>query len=138
MELDVLLDESGHIVDAARSARRQADEMPARDKPKTARARGFEKPQIYGFAQAFYRDAFNTGSDGVVDNSNFRMQRVRIGVKGRINSWLGYEVEVDPRAPEVSGILRDAFLRLDLIPNHEIRIGQQKTQFGYENREVIH
>lgn len=132
MEIDVILDEGGHIVEAARGVD-NAD--ASRIKPAKGKKSKFGEPEIYGFAQIFYRDAFATGSDGVVDNSNFRMQRVRIGVKGDITPWASYVVEIDPRAPEVTGVLRDAYLRLDLIDNHQIRIGQQKTQFGYENRE---
>src|SRR6185295_11507812 len=44
-------------------------------------------------------------------------------------------VELDPRAPEINGVLRDAFLRFTFIRGHQLRVGQQKTQFGYENRE---
>ncbi len=132
MEIDVVLDAAGHIVEAARGV---ADAGRTMAKPEKDGKSDFKKPKVYGYAQMFYRQPFDTGSDGRVDNSNFRMQRVRVGVKGKINSWASYEIEIDPRAPEVSGILRDAFLRLDVIPNHEIRLGQQKTQFGYENRE---
>lgn len=90
---------------------------------------------FYGFVQTHFRYAFATGEDGVVDPSDFRVQRVRLGVRGDIRPWLSYEVEVDPRAPEVAGLLRDGFLAFKIIPRHQIRLGQQKTQFGYENRE---
>lgn len=93
------------------------------------------KPRFVGFVQTFYRHAFETGDDGVFDAPNFRVQRVRLGVKGDVYKWLSYEVEVDPRAPEVKGLLRDAFLAFKFIPRHQLRVGQQKTQFGYENRE---
>ena len=85
--------------------------------------------------QTHYRHAFETGEDGVVDAPNFRVQRVRLGVKGDLYPWLSYEVDIDPRAPAITGVLRDAFLAFKFIPRHELRIGQQKTQFGYENRE---
>ena len=85
--------------------------------------------------QTFYRHAFETGDDGVFDAPNFRVQRVRLGVRGDLYKWLSYEVEVDPRAPEVTGLLRDAFLAFKFVPRHQLRVGQQKTQFGYENRE---
>jgi len=89
--------------------------------------------KVYGFVQTFYRHAFETGSDGVYDNGNFRVQRVRLGVKGDLAKWLSYEVDIDPRAPEITGVLRDAFFDVKVIPNHVVRIGQQKTTFGYEN-----
>lgn len=93
------------------------------------------KARFYGFMQTHYRHAFETGSDSVVDAPDFRVQRVRLGVRGDLKPWLSYEVEIDPRAPDVTGILRDAYMAFKVIPRHEIRLGQQKTQFGYENRE---
>jgi hypothetical protein len=92
-------------------------------------------PRVYGFIQTHYRHAFETGADGVFDAPDFRVQRVRLGVRGRVRSWLSYEIEIDPRAPDIRGVLRDAFFSVSVIPRHEVRIGQQKTQFGYENRE---
>ena len=56
-------------------------------------------------------------------------------MSGKVWPWISYDVEVDPRAPEVAGVLRDAYITLRFIPRHRVRLGQQKTQFGYENRE---
>jgi hypothetical protein len=70
---------------------------------------------------------------GSVDHSNFRIQRARLSVEGELSSWLSYEVSIEPRAPELSGILCDAYVALHVIPRHELRIGQEKTLFGYEN-----
>jgi hypothetical protein len=97
---------------------------------------GFTRPTVkfYGSVQVHYRHAFETGVDGVFDAPNFRVQRVRLGVRGNLYKWLSYEVEIDPRSPEITGVLRDAFLAFKVIPRHQIRLGQQKTQFGYENR----
>ena len=92
-------------------------------------------PTVYGFMQTHFRAARDTSGDGVVDATDFRVQRVRVGVKGRLNAWLSYQIEIDPRAPDVTGVLRDAFVSLQVFPHHELRVGQQKTQFGYENRE---
>lgn len=44
---------------------------------------------------------------------------------------------IDPRAPEQRGILRDAFIAFHIIKDQTIRVGQQKTQFGWENRQSI-
>jgi hypothetical protein len=90
---------------------------------------------VFGYIQIHYRRAFATGTDSLVDYDDFRVQRVRIGIKGEVFPWLAYDIEIDPRAPEVTGLLRDAFLTIKAIPRHEVRIGQQKTQFGYENPE---
>jgi hypothetical protein len=98
-----------------------------------------QPPKVFGFLQVHYRNSLHTGVDtpanAGVDNDNFRVQRARVGVKGRVLPWLGYQVVIDPRAPEVGGIMRDAYLTLHVIPRHKLRIGQQKMQFGYENRE---
>jgi len=94
-----------------------------------------QPPRLGGYIQAHYRHAFETGETPLVDNPNFRVQRVRLQVEGDLFEWLSYDVEFDPRAPEVLGILRDAFITLRVIPHHRLRIGQQKTQFGYENPE---
>lgn len=106
-------------------------------KPKPAKTESAKLglPKLSGYVQMFYRHAFDSNNDGTVDSPNFRVQRVRINVKGKIFPWASYDIEVDPRAPEVAGILRDAFLSLKFIPHHELRLGQQKTQFGYENSE---
>ena len=104
--------------------------------PDTATAEPFVRTiRFTGFVQTHYRHALATGDDGIVDAPNFRMQRVRLGVKGDLYRWLSYEVDIDPRAPQLTGLLRDAFLAFKVVPRHELRVGQQKTQFGYENRE---
>lgn len=107
----------------------------ADDSTATARRRALAPPEVFGYVQVFYRHAFPTGEDSLVDADNFRVQRVRIGLRGDITRRVSYDVEFDPRAPEISTVLRDAFIRLHVIPRHQIRFGQQKTQFGYENRE---
>jgi phosphate-selective porin O/P len=89
---------------------------------------------IFGYTQVHYRYAFGTGVDSLVDYSDFRVQRVRIGIKGDVNPWVSYDVEIDPRAPSITSVLRDAFLEFKGIPRQVIRVGQQKTHFGYENR----
>lgn len=93
------------------------------------------KPKVFGYVQIHFKHAEDSNDDGVKDNDNFRVQRVRVGVRGDIYPWLSYKVVVDPRAPEVAGIMRDAYLTFHALPRHEIRVGQQKMHFGYENLE---
>jgi|GEM_PF-1217811 len=107
----------------------------AADQPRSSKRRGLKPPEVFGFMQIHYKYSLMTGDDPLVDNDNYRVQRVRIGVKGDISEWLSYNIEIDPRAPEVTGILRDAYVDFKVIPRHDIRVGQQKTQFGYENTE---
>src|SRR5678809_230026 len=81
-----------------------------------------KKPRISGFLQAFYRYTFATGDDDEVDADNFRIQRVRVGVSGKVIKKVSYDVEIDPRAPEVRGILRDAYIQFKHIPFHKLRV----------------
>ena len=100
-----------------------------------ARRPALPPPQVSGYVQIHFRHAFPTGTDSLVDNDDFRVQRVRIALKGDLSPRVSYEVEVDPRAPDITGVLRDAHVTLHYLPRHDLRIGQQKTAFGYENRE---
>lgn len=93
------------------------------------------KVKLSGFVQVFFKQRFDSNGDGQVESSVFRVMRARVELKGAITPRVSYDLEIDPRAPLITGVLRDAFIRLDVIPHHQIRIGQQKTQFGYENPE---
>ncbi len=101
-------------------------------------------PNISGLIQAHYFNEFNTNGDSIRDPDGFRILRARVELKGKVNKYTGYELMFDVRAPEPRGMLRDAFIvfHLDKIGlnessflyNQKIRVGQQKTQFGWENR----
>ena len=92
---------------------------------------------ISGVLQVHYLTEFNTNGDSIQDPSGFRILRARLTAKGKINKYISYEVMIDPRAPEQGGILRDAFIEFHVIKNQIIRVGQQKTQFGWENPQSI-
>ena len=92
-----------------------------------------KKPAISGFVQVFYKGRRDANGDGLTEPGVFRDQRVRIEVRGDVNQHVGYDVAIDPRSPQINGVLRDGFITLDYVPHHEIRVGQQKTIFGYEN-----
>ena len=89
--------------------------------------------RVSGYVQVFYKGRREASGDGITEPGVFRDQRVRISFDGKVNKHVGYDVEIDPRAPEITGVLRDAFITLDYVPRHEIRVGQQKTTFGWEN-----
>lgn len=89
--------------------------------------------RVSGYVQVFYKGRREASGDGVTEPGVFRDQRVRLSFDGKVNRHVGYDVEIDPRAPEITGVLRDAYITLDYVPRHEIRIGQQKTTFGWEN-----
>jgi hypothetical protein len=93
------------------------------------------KLEISGYMQIFFKQRFNTNGDNSTEPSVFRVQRMRLELSGKVTKHVGYDVDIDPRAPLITGILRDAYISLSVIPHHKIRIGQQKTLFGYENTE---
>ncbi len=104
-------------------------------------------PKISGVIQVHYLNEFNTNGDTIRDPDGFRILRARLTAKGNITKFISYELMIDPRAPEPRGILRDAFIefRFDKIQlkkcgflkYEKILVGQQKTQFGWENRQSI-
>ena len=93
------------------------------------------KPKISGYLQVIFKKRFDTDDDPGVEPSLFRVLRARIRISGKVIPKVRYQLEVDPRAPEITGVLRDAFIELRHIPYHKLRIGQQKTPWGYENGE---
>jgi hypothetical protein len=94
-------------------------------------------PQISGVIQVHYLNEFNTNGDNIRDPDGFRILRARLTAKGDISKHISYELMIDPRAPEQGGVLRDAYIEFNYIKNQKIRVGQQKTQFGWENRQSI-
>lgn len=94
-------------------------------------------PKIEGVIQVHYFNEFNTNGDTIRDPDGFRILRARLIAEGKINKNVGYQLMIDPRAPEQGGILRDAYIDFNYIKNQHIRVGQQKTQFGWENPTSI-
>jgi Phosphate-selective porin O and P len=90
-------------------------------------------PTITGVIAVHYLNELNTNGDGSHDPDGFRIFRARFTAKGRINKYTTYQMQVDVRSPEHSGLLRDAFIDFEVLKNQTIRVGQQKTRFGYEN-----
>ena len=95
------------------------------------------KVNVSGVLQFHYLTELNTNGDTIRDPDGFRILRVRLIFIGDINKYISYQVMIDPRAPEQGGVLRDAYMEFHLIKNQDIRIGQMKTQFGWENRQSI-
>lgn len=102
-----------------------------KDKKKKKKKR---KVEVSGILQTHFLHRLDSNDDGEVRANRFRVQRARISFKGKVNRHISYDVMVDPRSPDISGVLRDAFFEVrKVIPRHRLRIGQQKTEFGYEN-----
>ena len=95
------------------------------------------KVKISGVLQIHFQHEFNTNGDSLRDPDGFRILRARLIAKGDLNKYMSYQVMIDPRAPEQGGVLRDAYVEFHVIKNQHIRVGQQKTQFGWENRQSI-
>lgn len=94
-----------------------------------------EGPNVYGYIQFHVlNQPIDTNGDNQVDEGRFRIQRARLSVEGVINDHIDYEMDIDPRAPDIGGVLRDAFFDLMVTPTNTLRLGQQKTRFGYENQ----
>lgn len=93
--------------------------------------------EISGVLQVHYLNEFNTNGDSLRDPDGFRILRARLQASGKINKFTSFQLMIDPRSPEHTGLLRDAFIDLQYLKNQKIRIGKQKTMFGWENRMSI-
>jgi len=97
----------------------------------------YDRLNIHGVIQVHHLTEFNTNGDSIRDPAGFRILRARLIAEGDLNKYVSYQLMIDPRAPEQNGILRDAYIGLHLIKDQTIKVGQQKTQFGWENRQSI-
>lgn len=95
------------------------------------------KVHVSGLIQVHYLTEFNTNGDSIQDPDGFRVLRARLTAEGKIAPKISYQVMIDPRAPESRGILRDCYISFDFAKDQSFRVGQQKTQFGYENTQSI-
>jgi hypothetical protein len=92
-------------------------------------------PRLSGYLQVFFRLNVDSNGDGEHRPSAFRVQRARLEVDGDLTERISYQVEIDPRPPLVTGFLRDCYLAVRLLQHQTLRIGQQKTPWGWENRQ---
>jgi hypothetical protein len=109
----------------------------AQEKKPTVKLSGFVQGR---FTQNFDHDdvaaVSGTGATATTTNG-FSVPRARIRASGELVDGIGYVVEGElaNSSSTPGSILTDGYARLTSIPFHEIRFGQQKTQFGYENPE---
>jgi len=102
--------------------------------PAPAVARPAPPPvSVTGYLQLQYSNASDSNDDGSVAADTTALRRVRVKLTGTPVDRLSYALMFDPSTP--GNMLRDAYVSLAHIPHHELRLGQQKTQFGYENPE---
>jgi hypothetical protein len=124
---------------------------PAKDDPAQPKLQPKPEPKkptvrMSGFIQGRYSHNFDhddrpatsgTGAAATTVNG-FSIPRARLRASGDVvPDVIGYvlEGEFANSGSAPGNILTDGFARLTAIPFHEIRFGQQKTQFGYENPE---
>ena len=113
----------------------QENELSADLDSISAPEKKIKKLKVSGFLQVHYQNPINSNHDDTVAADRIRILRARISFKGDINKYISYDLMIDPRSPQITGLLRDAFIIFRVIPRHQIRVGQQKTLFGYENVE---
>jgi hypothetical protein len=84
-------------------------------------------PKVSGYLQP----AFTLPPNGDTGDWSFFLRRVRIRFSGEVVvPELTYTILVDPFA---SRPLFDGFIAVKYIPHHEVRLGQFKVLFGWEN-----
>lgn len=91
------------------------------------------KPKISGLIAMYYQNEFNTNGDSLRDPDGFRLFKARLEAQGMISEKIGYDIMIDPRTPLHGGLVRDAVLTFTHLKHHTIKVGRQKTPFGWEN-----
>ncbi len=134
-----IVDPSPPVVEPSADDPQEKKKKKKNKKTKKNQFSPYKRARLSGFFQPFFRYTLHTNDpteDPNVDPPNVRIQRLRIALDGDLLPWLSYKVSIDPRSPELVGLLRDAYFDVTkVVPHHKIRVGQQKTQFGYENNE---
>jgi hypothetical protein len=102
---------------------------PRTPSPVTPAAPAARGPTLWGFIDAqFSHTDPHAPARGT---STFELRRARIGARGDVVPAVGYVVLFD--GADTS--LKDAYLAVKYVPGLEIRMGQWKTPFGYEQSE---
>ena len=87
-------------------------------------------PTPYGFVQVQY-SATNKPAPAA-NTSTFELRRARLGLRGELTPQIAYNVLWDG----ADGSLKYAWGRLVLPADLDLRAGQAKTPFGYEQLEA--
>jgi hypothetical protein len=77
-------------------------------------------PNVTGYLQYHFNQPIDTNNNGAAP-SRFRVQRARLTLEGEVNDRVSYEMDIDPRSPELSGLMRDAFVNVELHQHHTLR-----------------
>lgn len=92
-------------------------------------------PTVSGYIQVYYKTRIERSGDEKTEPDVIRFGRVKVQVAGDVRPDLTYVVEIDPRSPQIAGVVRDAYIQWEFLKNQNLRAGQFKTPFGWENRE---
>jgi len=111
----------------------QVEPAPAPEATPALTLPGAATARLTGYLQADWNslDAPGAGRDG----NTFELKRARLQVAGRLLERVAYEVEADVAEKDVTRVVKDAWVGLRLFPGAELRFGQFKTPFGYEQTE---
>lgn len=102
--------------------------------PKKDKKKKSGRVRVSGYLQVYYKHRVDVNGDDAREPDLFRIGRARVKIDAKVIKNVSVNVEIDPRSPTIAGVLRDGYIQIkNLIPHHRIRLGQQKTQFGYEN-----
>ncbi|MEN9577344.1 MAG: hypothetical protein RJA70_353, partial [Pseudomonadota bacterium] len=104
--------------------------LPAREAPEHLDT----TPRISGYIQVYFKQRFEQDGDGTTEPNLFRFGRVKVQLDGKVLPMLKYVIEIDPRSPQLAGVIRDAYIQWQFFPGQKLRVGQMKTPFGWENR----
>jgi hypothetical protein len=101
---------------------------PAPAEPAAKPAPLVTMPELSGYIQPGF-DWKLSGDDA---QARFFVRRIRVKLQGKmLGDRAGYVVMFD--AASLQRPLRDGFIKLNLLPDQELRIGQFKVPFGWEN-----
>ncbi|MFO0584003.1 MAG: porin [Anaeromyxobacter sp.] len=117
---------------AAQPAAVQPAPAPAPEKKPEAAKPAFPKFTVWGFIDAQWSRLDPPAP--TKPTSTFELRRARIGVKGDVTPYTGFNILWDG----ADTALKDAYANLKNVPGLpglELRFGQWKTPFGYEQPE---
>ncbi|HET9552368.1 MAG TPA: porin, partial [Anaeromyxobacteraceae bacterium] len=69
------------------------------------------------------------------DAESFDVRRARLQLDGELLPSVAWRLSADVAERDASRIMKDAYVALRLLPGVEVRLGQQRTPFGWEQTE---
>ncbi len=99
--------------------------------------------KLSGGMQVKYNGILNKGADNSIASPNFSIPTLDFRVSGKMAPHLNYTTQFAPNrtwnnattttaTPSIGAILADAYVSTDIIPHHNIMIGQSRIPVGIE------